>query len=238
MRIGVLLTGDASSFTNNRYGNYGDLFIQLLQRPGDVWHVFDVRCNEYPQEPSSYDGFIVTGSASTAHETEPWILELERFIQQLHQNKIKTLGVCFGHQAVANALGGRSARNPTGWEVGTHRLNLAESFWNKPYASGFPNNPKILESHQDHVVVLPPGGELLASSPNTPVQMYAVGESILCIQGHPEFHPDVVDDLVSSRMDEGTIAAEVGLAGRRSLELGHDQTAWKNLILRFFSQSD
>ncbi|CAM2066167.1 Type 1 glutamine amidotransferase [Sulfidibacter corallicola] len=234
MRVAVLLTGYATGYTAQKYGTYADLFRHLLEEPGSTWDTFDVIQGEYPRDLADYDAYVVTGSASDAHATEPWIQDLNRKLREAFDCGRKILGVCFGHQAVANALGGASHRADQGWEVGIHALDLTEAATKKTYGHNLPTNLNVLQTHRDEVKRLPPGAELLASSAQTPIQMYAVGHQVLCMQGHPEYFKDIVSDLLEGRALRGLIPEDVAVVARQSLAtMEPDRNAFQVMLKTF-----
>lgn len=212
-RFGVLQTGHASPYTENKYGDYGKMFIELLQDErgeGEEWKVFKVLEGEFPSDEDldNYNGWVITGSRHDAHGTEEWIKKLCETLQELNERKKKILGVCFGHQVLSRALGGETGRSKVGWSVGLKEVVLNPSLEKKTYGKNLPRVIRILGVHQDQVSSVPPTGELLASSPSTPVEMFSVGEHVLGIQGHPEFRKDVIEDLVSTRLQSGIISLQ------------------------------
>ena len=234
MRFAILLTGDSTEYAHARYGTYADMFINLLKREGDTWDVFDVRNFDYPKDLTAFDAYLITGSASTAHEKLPWIRCLNLAVDVIFKANIKVLAVCFGHQVVANALGGESGSNEQGWEIGIHELDLKPAFYEQPFAAGIKGKLKVLQTHRDHVITPPDGAEVLASTANTPVQIYTVGATVLCIQGHPEFALDTVKDLVEARLEYGFIPKSVGQRALRSLEeMQPDTEAFTGLMQAF-----
>ncbi|CAI5511195.1 unnamed protein product, partial [Closterium sp. Naga37s-1] len=210
-----------SPYSQQRYGDYSGMFLSLLRdgghaqgekaagegEAGERWDVFSVVDGQFPsaQDLEEVEAVVVTGSKHDAHADDPWILQLCALLQQLHRRHTKILGVCFGHQVVGRALGGRTGRAAAGWELGIKPVHCTADVASLPYAAGLPSSFKILEIHQDQVLELPPEAVLLGSSPRTPIEMFAIGEHVLCMQGHPEFTKDVVEDLVVNRTKDGII---------------------------------
>ena len=237
LRFAVYLTGAASPYTMDRYGDYGVLFNTFMEIDGEDWQVFDSQKEEYPDDLSQFDCILVTGSAADAHARDPWIIRLEEEIRKAHEQGLYLLGFCFGHQTIANALGGQSGRNPAGWEIGIHQMNFTPEFFEQPWAEGI-DGIEIIEIHQDHVMVAPPGSIVWASTPDTPVQIYTLGDKVLCMQGHPEFTDDVVDDLVETRRVKGIIPQEKAAKALKSTkERNADLAKLRLMVNRFIRRS-
>ncbi|MCO5576591.1 hypothetical protein L7F22_030404 [Adiantum nelumboides] len=237
----ILVAGHATEYSRKLYGGLAGLFKHLLSDPGETWHIFRVIDGEFPsdEEVHNYEGFVITGSRYDAHSTEPWVLQLCKLVQKLHVEKIKLLGICFGHQIIARALGGGTGRSEHGWEVGLRQVSVMNAFYAKSYAeASFPSTPVILEIHQDQVFELPPNGELLASTKRTSIWMYAVEEHILCIQGHPEFTEDIAMDIFDVCSKGNLMPEEVVSGARLTFAEGKaDHEAFKQLCKAFLKAS-
>ncbi|KAI5070925.1 hypothetical protein GOP47_0013176 [Adiantum capillus-veneris] len=233
----ILVAGHATDYLRKLYGGLAGLFEQLLSDLEETWHIFRVVDGEFPSDENvrNYEGFVITGSRYDAHSNEPWVLQLCKLVQKLHFEKIKLLGICFGHQVIARALGGQTGRSEHGWEVGLRRVSVMNAFYNKLYAeASFPSSPVILEIHQDQVLELPPNGELLASTEKTSIWMYAVEDHILCIQGHPEFTEDIAMNILYVCLNENLMPEEVVSGARQSfIEAKADHEAFKQLCKAF-----
>jgi GMP synthase (glutamine-hydrolysing) len=132
------------------------------------------------------DGIVVTGSYASVTERAPWMLELgESLLEAAALTPV--LGVCFGHQLLAAALGGRVEPNPAGPEVGTREVLLTAAGREDPLFAGLPERLRVQQFHEDHVSAPPPGAVILATSPHTPIQAFAQGPRLRAVQFHPEF---------------------------------------------------
>lgn len=179
---------------------YGPMFAGFLKSalPAEKIKIYGVGRGEFPATAGECEGWIITGSPKSAYESDPWIQKLGAFVQQIDREKKKLVGVCFGHQLTAHYLGGRTEKSKNGWGVGVRKFNILNSkTWMKPEL----NECSLIFSHQDQVVSLPKGGDLLASDPFCPNQMYSVAEHIFCFQGHPEFTPEFAKDRLDSRVN-------------------------------------
>lgn len=234
MQVGVLVTGHPSEFTSQNYGTFGALFIDLLAEPHSEWHLFDATAEKYPDDPAAFQAWVVTGSAADAHADEPWIHRLKHFLRDRYRDGHKILGICFGHQAVAGALGGRSDRATNGWEIGVVDIRLEPAFFETPLGEGMPPALSVLEIHQDEVHTLPPGAVLLGSTPQSPNQIFKIEDQVLCMQGHPEYYAEIVEDLVRTRAKTGLIPRGKAAAALKSLaEIPPDRTLLQRLLKRF-----
>merc|ERR1712154_462533 len=138
----------------------------------------------------------------------------------------RILGICFGHQIVSNALGGVSGPSKVGWQLGVQYINFNDNFHAMFPPLKYMSSLPILKLHQDQVHELPPEGTLLASSADTPIEMYCVGDNVLCVQGHPEFKTKYLRKVVEHRHENGAIPDENKNICMRST---HDQSTYKTI---------
>jgi len=209
MKVGILKTDKVRSEWVQRFGEYPDMFIRLLgsRDPSLEFTVYDVQEGDYPASIDDQDAYLITGSKHSVYEDLPWIQALMEFVRNLHAARKTVIGICFGHQLVAQALGGRTEKAKVGWGVGVHHHRFfAQPAWLDDGDARFP----ILVSHQDQVVVPAPGSERLAGSDFCPYAVCQIGEHILTMQGHPEFIADYSREIMHFRRDmigEATVQA-------------------------------
>ena len=166
-------------------GNYPEMFANLFFKLSLIvdLDVFDVTEEEYPTSYNCYDGFIITGSKATASDKLPWIDKLKSNIIDIYDSGKKIIGICFGHQMLAQALGGRVQRATCGFAVGVRSVKV---LGHKPWMEPFHPYLSLLFYHQDIVVELPKDAELIGTSDYCQVQMCYIKNQILGIQAHPE----------------------------------------------------
>ncbi|MGF1742478.1 GMP synthase [Vibrio profundum] len=199
MKVGILQCDDVLAELQVKHGNYPAMFQHLLhgQDPSLELTFYRALDGELPKNIDECDAYITTGSKHSVNDDYPWITQLEDFVRQLHQHKKKLVGICFGHQLIAKALGGEVIQAPQGWGVGvaTHALQAlpsGASVQDKQAVS-------LLVIHQDQVVSLPKDTQVLAGSEFCPNYMLQVGKHFLGIQGHPEFNKPYTYDLMHAR---------------------------------------
>lgn len=178
----------------------------------DLQHI-DVIGGQPLPDLADVDGLLVAGSRLDADDPRPWIRALAGLLREAHERDVPTVGICFGHQLIALALGGRVARAEVGWGVGVHAAELTGE---GQELLGGPVRFSLLHSHQDQVVALPPGGRVLAASAHAPIAALEVG-SLLGFQGHPEFTPAYAAALMDGRADR--IPADVRTRAHASLAM-------------------
>lgn len=150
----------------------------------------------YPAALTDCEAYIISGSRSSVYDPEPWILRLTAYVRAIYAAERRMIGVCFGHQLLAHALGGRTERAVQGWGVGRHRNEiLAAADWMDPAPGEF----ALYFSHRDQVTALPPGSRLLARNGHCPHAMFELGGRCLGIQGHPEFTAAFARDLLLAK---------------------------------------
>src|SRR5690349_21091090 len=195
MEVGILSTG-APPAGLERFGDYGAMFGRLLG-PGFTRRVYAVSAGELPPGPDAHPAFLVTGSAAGVYEPLPWIAPLLGFLREA-RGRTKLVGICFGHQAMAEALGGRVEKSERGWGIGLQEYELWET---APWmGEAPPERIAVPVSHQDQIVVPPAGVRVLAGNAFTPFGMleYEGGDAV-SMQFHPEFEPDYARALIESR---------------------------------------
>ena len=127
------------------------------------------------------------------YDADPWIAPLMEFIRNAYQSGQKLIGICFGHQAIAHALGGHAEKSKKGWGFGLKTIEIAQ---NKPWMASQPDQCSLYFVHQEQVQRLPPGAELLGGNDFCPIGFYAIGDQVLSIQGHPEFTLGIMEDIL------------------------------------------
>lgn len=235
-RFGVLLCAPDQDYVKKRYGGYFSLFANMLREPGESWDSFRVIDGQFPamEDLCKYDGFVVTGSRYDAHGNDVWILKLCHFLQTLNTMAIKVLGVCFGHQVLCRALGGKTGRANVGWDIGLRKIKVLDKLSAKYSGLEIPSVISIIECHQDEVYKVPLGAEILASSGKTNVEMFSLGDNILGIQGHPEYTADILFNLVDGLIDKNLIGEKMSDEANKSLQNSKpDAEIWQIICKRF-----
>ena len=213
MTIGLLLCDHLDPDVVEQVGDYTELFPAAFEPAGVDLRVYDVTVGEFPGSLDECDGWIVSGSRRSAYEDEGWIHQLSDLIVRLVEEQRRTVGICFGHQLIAQALGGTVERAEVGWGVGVRRFEIVEhAEWMDPERDAF----TLLMSHRDQVTELPDGAEVLARADYCPVGAYRIGEHVFCVQGHPEFVPQLSSILMRKRRE--VIGDDVVDAGLISLD--------------------
>jgi GMP synthase (glutamine-hydrolysing) len=146
-----------------------------------------------------YDGLIITGSPRSLVEPEPWMDDAAAFVRRAADAGVPVLGVCFGHQLLGYAHGGRVRVNPNGWEVGTVEVELTDDGRRDPLFDGLPGRLRVNQSHRDEVFGLGPEVRRLASGAHTETQSLAVGTHTRGVQFHPEMNGSVVRRIMTHR---------------------------------------
>lgn len=230
MNLGILNCDQVSEALARRYGQYPDMFAAFFKTvdPQMQFTVFDALKEELPQNIDAADAYLITGSRYGVNDGYPWIAQLEDFVRVLYAANKKIIGICFGHQLIAKALGGEVIKSPKGWGVGVLEYQVVRTKeWMQPARAEF----TLLASHQDQVVMLPPDAEVLAASEFCPNYMLQIGNNILTIQGHPEFTKDYAKDLLHSRED--MVGDEVYAEGMHSMVLKHEHFLMAQWIVHF-----
>jgi GMP synthase-like glutamine amidotransferase len=196
MRIAILETGRPPSALAERFGDYPSMMARML---GGGFNIdrFDVAAGELPADPSDYEAYLVTGSPAGVYDPLPWIEPLKDFLRSAHDQKL--VGICFGHQIMAEAFGGHVEKSDKGWGIGLqhYEVDRVEPWMGEVAAIDVP------ASHQDQVVAQPPNTEVVASSVFTPFAALAwIDRPAISVQFHPEFEPEYAKALIESRREK------------------------------------
>lgn len=187
MKIGILKTGHAPDIVLGEIGDYEVMFANLLAGHGFEFEAYNVVDEEFPDGPDAADGWLITGSRHGAYDDLPWIPRLEQLIRDIYADGRPLVGVCFGHQIIAQALGGKVEKFSGGWQVGVTDYEIE--------GKTLPLNAW----HQDQVTVLPEGAEVVGSSDSCQYAALVYGNRIYTVQPHPEFTATMVDRLIHHR---------------------------------------
>jgi len=204
-RIVVLVCGNTVPAIAEQRGEF-DRWIR--ERTAVAWRgewlARDVRGTGPLPGPRDADAFVLTGSSSSVTERAPWMLRVENLVREVAHARTPVLGVCFGHQLIAQALGGEVRRNPRGREIGTIRVQRVAD---DPIFASLPRSFDVHATHVDAVVRLPPGAQVLATTSLDDVAAFRVGTDVKAVQFHPEFDADVMRGYLRARAhlvrDEG-----------------------------------
>lgn len=224
-RIAILETGAPPPALRGEHGDYPAMIGTMLGGGVEIER-FDVQAGELPN-PAVFDAAIITGSPADAYADTPWILALVEWIR-LARGQTRLVGICFGHQAMARAFGGRVAKSERGWGIGLHRYDVvgAEG-WMEPAAP----EVAIVASHQDQVIDKPAGARVTLRSDFTPNAGLAYGDDAISFQGHPEFSRAFAAALAKGR--RGVIDGALVDRALESLQQATDRRMVGDWIKRF-----
>jgi len=226
MKIGILKTDDVRSQLVDEFGEYPEMFASLLHAVDSTleFKTYEVQRGEFPLNLDEVDAYLITGSKTSVYADQQWIRDTEVFLRRAHSAKKKMLGICFGHQLLAQALGGKTTKADQGWGVGAHHYQLTAAA-NAYGQAG--DNFTMLVSHQDQVVENIPGAVVLASSDFCPNSVIKVDDHILSFQGHPEFSKDYSRAILTLRREVfGDANADQGLASLSANVDTHKVAQW------------
>lgn len=185
------------------HGGYPAWFAHALGFPMPVVRAHEGELLGPALEKVKPRGLIVTGSPLSVTDNADWMKRLGEELLHTGERGIHVLGVCFGHQLIAQAAGGRVVKNPRGREIGTVTVRLTEAARRDPLFSWASSDEiEVQATHEDAVDPAPPGAALLASNENCAVQAYRLSETIACVQFHPELSEIAMRDLIASRRDK------------------------------------
>jgi GMP synthase-like glutamine amidotransferase len=233
-RLAVLTTFEGEWPFTLRHPNDGAKVSAALQplRPDWAFDTWPVSQDRWPDDVLAYDGIVITGSPASVNDDAAWIRRLEQLVRELHAQQRPMLGICFGHQVIAKALGGQVSASPAGLRVGTVTSLLPQHApWMQPPQPVM----TLYAAQEEHVVALPPGAVALGGDAVCPVTFYAIGRHVFATQCHPEFYPEFMQDLLLALPEHMTPEAQ--LRGCAQVQEPVDSALMRRWIVQFFDQA-
>ena len=223
MKIGILQCGHALDEVKAKHGDYAAMFRRLLDGNGFTFRTWNVVDMEFPEGIHEADGWLLTGSKHGVYDGLPFIAPLEEFVRLAYAGHVPLVGVCFGHQLIAQALGGRVEKFRGGWAVGRNAYDFDDL------------GPVSLNAwHQDQVVEAPKEARRVASSPFCENAALVYGDRAFTVQAHPEFTNEVIDDLIRLRRGTADYPDELMEAAAGHLGTMPDSAVLGRRIAGFF----
>lgn len=220
MRIGLLQTGDAPAEIIPDTGDYPDMFMRLLADRGFTFRTWRVLDMDFPTDVHQADGWLITGSKFGVYEDHAFLPPLRTFIRDSYAARVPMVGVCFGHQIIAQALGGVVEKFDGGWSIGRTEYR-------------FGHETLTLNAwHQDQVTTRPEGAAVIGQSDFCANAALIYDDRALTVQAHPEFDDTVIRGLLTSRED--VVPADDLDRARRALGQSNDAARIATQIADFF----
>ncbi len=230
MHLAILMTNTDESEFAHAHPKDGEKFTDLVQalRPEWTTEVFAVKDGVFPQDISEFDGVMITGSPASVRDDAPWVAQLFDVIREIDTNAVPLFGACFGHQAIALALGGAVGRNPDGWVHGVAQVTSCAPL---PWTQA-PAQMALYASHIEQVTQAPAGFDVVSRGPGCRVAGFVKGSRIFTTQYHPEMSHGFICDLVEHTADY--VGAEVTAQAHASLVQQADQDVFAAQLVAFF----
>lgn len=234
MRLALLMTNTDESEFARRHPKDSEKFAQLIKTVRPSWQVtsYAVKDGLFPKSIGIYEGVMISGSPASVHDTDPWIAKLLGLIKHIYTQGVPMFGACFGHQAIAKALGGRVMPNPKGWVLGlTHSKIVHKAAW----MQDIPDMLKQYGAHIEQVTVLPRNAVALSTNNACKYAGFHITDRVYTTQNHPEMSAHFMRALISEYAQK--LPTDVVKAAQSSLTETADTQVYAESIAQFFERA-
>ena len=231
MHLAVLMTNTDESAFAQRHPKDDEKFSQLIQSVRPSWKItsYAVKDGVFPADITTYDGVIISGSPASVHDPDPWVAQLLGLIRNIYALGIPMFGACFGHQAIALALGGRVEPNPSGWIFGLTHVDIVHK---TNWMQDLPATLRQYGAHIEQITALPENSVVLSSNSTCRVAGFHIADRVYTTQNHPEMTPDFITALVAEYAPK--LPADVAAKAKASLADDADTLVYAHSIAQFF----
>lgn len=230
MKIGILQAGYTPKPLVDEFGQYPAMFERLLTGHGFEFETYDVANNQFPKNINVCDGWLITGSANSAYEDMAFIAKLETFIKNVYSAKIPIVGICFGHQILAQALGGKVDKYIDGLNIGGG-LNIGQS----SYQLGN-QTIDLLAIHQDQVTTIPDCAQVILSNGFCKNAGLSYNNKAISFQPHPEFSPKFMNALIDLKSNK-ELSEQQAIQKKITVNAENDSNMLARIISEFFKSN-
>ena len=233
MHIAILITNTDWTEFAARHPRDRDRFPALIHgvRPNYALSLYDVPLGEVPDTLHGFDGIVIGGSPASVRDEAPWIARLEELVREAYAAGIPMFGACFGHQIIAQALGGQVDDNKGPFVMGVAQTDFtAPPAWMADAGKVY-----LAAAHGEQVTRLPDGAKVIGRADGCDVAAYIMGKKVFCTQHHPEIGPEFLAALVEEYAPK--LPSEVAQASKGSLALPNEGARFAEYIARFFEQA-
>lgn len=233
--VTIMETGIVSPANRERHGSYPQMFARMIgaAHPGVTFDTVSVASGDALPDPGTLQAILITGSPAGVYDPLDWIAPLEAFVRAAHARRVPMVGVCFGHQLIAQALGGTVRKSESGWGLGRHVYDIADG-------NGLIDGERIALacSHQDQVITPPDGATTVLSSAFTPhAGLLYAGGTTLSVQAHPEFTVGYALACCAMVRSRGEAPEDIVAGAEASLAGPLESDRLGGVITRFLTQS-
>ncbi|KAF5669414.1 GMP synthase (glutamine-hydrolyzing) [Fusarium heterosporum] len=242
LRLAILEADTPQPQTRDRFGGYTGVFTALLEaaaKPQKLKELVSIKGYDIVNELHSYpslndiDAILITGSRHTAFDNDPWILKLVEYTKKaIESNRVRVVGVCFGHQIIGRAEGAQLGRSNKGWEVAVTEVDLTD----KGKEIFGLDKMRIHQMHRDIVDKFPEKSIPLGSNDICEVQGFYSPGKYITVQGHPEFTEEIISEVLFNRHTVGIFTDEVYNDAMKRAPLPHDGVAIAKAFLKFYRE--